>query len=329
MILITGGAGFIGSVLAQELNARGREDIIIVDRVGESVKWKNLRDTKYSRYVHADDLFNLSAFCLDDVSFIFHMGACSDTTEMDMDFLFQNNVEYSQKLYLHAIKKDIPIVYASSAATYGAGEQGYSDEHELIPALKPLNRYGYSKQRFDEWLLTLERWPTHWFGLKFFNVFGPNEEHKDEMRSLVHKSYEQILQKGKVKLFKSHREDFEDGMQLRDFVYVKDVARAMIEMMNPEKAAASGIYNMGTGQARSFLDLAKATFSAVERAENIEFIDMPAHLRSQYQYYTQAEMAKFHQSFDDFEFTPLEQAVADTVQHHIQPRGAYGQEVGL
>lgn len=321
MILITGGAGFIGSVLAQELNARGREDIVIVDRVGESIKWKNLRNTKFARYVHADDLFNLSAFCLDDISFIFHMGACSDTTEMDMDYLMQNNVEYSQKLFLHAIEKDIPIVYASSAATYGAGEQGYSDEHELIPALKPLNRYGYSKQRFDEWVLKLERWPTHWFGLKFFNVYGPNEEHKEEMRSLVHKAHEQILDSGEVKLFKSHRDEFEDGMQLRDFVYVKDAVRAMIEMMNPEKSEASGIYNMGTGKARSFLDLVRATFKALDIPEKIEFIDMPMHLRNQYQYYTQAQMEKFHQSFDGFEFTTLEKAVADTVQNHLQPRG--------
>lgn len=321
MILITGGAGFIGSVLAQELNAQGREDIILVDRIGESTKWKHLRETKFARYVHADDLFNLSSFCLDDVSFIFHMGACSDTTEVDMDYLIQNNLEYSQKLFLHAIEKDIPMVYASSAATYGAGELGYSDDHEEIPGLKPLNRYGFSKQLFDEWVLKLERWPTHWFGLKFFNVYGPNEEHKQEMRSLVHKAYEQILESGSVKLFKSHRDDFENGMQLRDFVYAKDVARAMIEMMAPEKAEASGIYNMGTGQARSFLDLVKATFKAMERPENIEFIDMPLHLRDQYQYYTQAQMTKFHQSFDGFEFTSLEQAVADTVQNHLQKRG--------
>jgi ADP-L-glycero-D-manno-heptose 6-epimerase len=233
----------------------------------------------------------------------------------------QNNVEYSQKLFLHAIEKDVPIVYASSAATYGAGELGYSDEHEGVASLKPLNRYGYSKQRFDEWVLNLERPPGHWFGLKFFNVFGPNEEHKEEMRSLVHKACEQILENGSVKLFKSHRDDFEDGKQLRDFVYGKDVARAMIEMMNPEKADASGIYNMGSGHAHSFLELVRATFKAMERPEEIEFIDMPVHLRNQYQYYTQAEMAKFEQSFHDFEFTPLEKAVAETVQITLEKRG--------
>lgn len=318
MILITGGAGFIGSVLAKQLNALGHTDLVIVDKLEDSIKWKNLRGIKYLDYIHADELFNGD---YDDLiaqtDLIFHMGACSSTTEKNMDFLMKNNVAYSQALFRFAATKNIPFIYASSAATYGAGEFGYNDNHEGISQLMPLNPYGYSKQLVDEWILKEEAKPEHWFGLKFFNVYGPNEYHKEEMRSLVHKSFEQIKSSGKVKLFKSHRPEFKDGEQLRDFIYVKDVVGAMIELADPEKAEHSGIYNLGTGVARSFLDLTKATFKSMGIAPNIEFIDMPEALRGQYQYYTQAEVDKLMNVLPGFEFTSLEAGISDYVQNYL------------
>ena len=318
MILITGGAGFIGSVLAKSLNELGHHDLVIVDKLEDSIKWKNIRGIKYLDYIHADELFNGE---YDDLiantDMIFHMGACSSTTEMNMDFLMKNNVAYTQALFRFAATKNIPFIYASSAATYGAGECGYDDNHESIPNLMPLNPYGYSKQLVDEWILKEEARPDHWFGLKFFNVFGPNEYHKEEMRSLVHKSFEQIKSTGKVKLFKSHRPDFKDGEQLRDFIYVKDVVRVMIELALPEKAIHSGIYNLGTGKARSFLDLTKATFNAMAINTNVEFIDMPESLRDQYQYYTQAEVKKLKSVLPDFKFMELETAITDYVQNNL------------
>ncbi|CBW27038.1 ADP-L-Glycero-D-mannoheptose-6-epimerase [Halobacteriovorax marinus SJ] len=318
MILVTGGAGFIGSVLVKELNLLGREDIIIVDRLAESQKWANLVGLKYQEYFQCDEfLTNFADDVMNSVSFIFHIGACSATTELDMDYLMRNNVDYSRALFELATQHDIPFVYASSAATYGDGEKGYSDEHSKISELSPLNRYGYSKQLVDEWILKQPQKPTQWFGLKFFNVYGPNEYHKGDMRSLVHKAYGQILESGKVQLFKSHREGYEDGKQLRDFIYVKDIARAMIEMMNPSSANFSGIYNLGTGSARSFLDLMKATFKAMGKEENIEFIDMPMRFRNQYQYYTQADMTKFKEFLPHFKFTTLEDGVEDYVKNYL------------
>lgn len=318
MILLTGGAGFIGSVLARQLNALGHTDLVIVDKLEDSIKWKNLRGVKFLDYIHADELFNGDYDDLiAETDLIFHMGACSSTTEKNMDFLMKNNVAYTQALFRFAATKNIPFIYASSAATYGAGELGYSDEHVGIPALMPLNPYGYSKQLVDEWILKEEAKPDHWFGLKFFNVFGPNEYHKEEMRSLVHKSFEQIKSVGSVKLFKSHRPDFKDGEQLRDFIYVKDVVRAMIELADPDIAPHSGIYNLGTGKARSFLDLTKATFNAMGVTPKIEFIDMPEALRGQYQYYTQADVTKFLTALPGFEFSNLEEAIKDYVQNYL------------
>lgn len=317
MIMITGGAGFIGCVLAKELNKNGRDDLIIVDRLEDSEKWLNLRAIKFKNYIHADELFDEQRNAFDGVEMIYHMGACSDTTETDMDYLMKNNVEYSQKLFLLAIERDIPIIYASSAATYGAGEHGYSDDQKMVQKLKPLNRYGYSKQLFDEWVLRRERKPGHWFGVKFFNVFGPQEDHKGDMRSLVQKAYHQIKAEGRVKLFRSHKEGFKDGEQLRDFIYVIDAVRAMIRMSDPTVKSYSGIYNLGTGKARSFLDLVTATFHAMDKTPAIDFIDMPANLRGQYQYYTQAEMKKFHQAIPSFQFTELEEAVKDYVQAYL------------
>lgn len=318
MILVTGGAGFIGSVLVKTLNLLGHNEIVIVDKLEESIKWKNLRGLKYLEYIHADELFSGDYDDLiADSDLIFHMGACSSTTEKNMDFLMKNNVAYSQALFRFAATKNIPFIYASSAATYGAGELGYDDNEDQIGALKPLNPYGYSKQLVDEWILRQESKPDHWFGLKFFNVYGPNEYHKEDMRSLIHKAYEQINASGVVKLFKSHRPDFKDGEQLRDFIYVKDVVRAMLQLADPSYAEASGIYNLGTGKARSFYDLVAATFEAMGKKPNIEFIDMPDSIRHQYQYYTQANMSKFKTILPEFSFTSLEDGVFDYVKNYL------------
>lgn len=318
MILITGGAGFIGSVLAKTLNLLGHNDIVIVDKLEDSIKWKNLRGIKYLEYIHADELFNGDYDdTIADADVVFHMGACSSTTETDMDFLMKNNVAYTQALFRFAATKNIPFIYASSAATYGDGELGYNDSHELMHQYLPLNPYGYSKQLFDEWILKEEAKPDHWYGFKFFNVYGPNEYHKDEMRSLVHKSFEQIQSKGHVKLFKSYKKEFKDGEQLRDFIYVKDVVRVMIECANPGKEEFSGIYNLGTGQARSFLDLVKSTFKAMKLEPKIEFIEMPETLKNQYQYYTQAEMKKLNGPLPSFKFTTLEEGVHDYVTNYL------------
>jgi ADP-L-glycero-D-manno-heptose 6-epimerase len=318
MILITGGAGFIGSVLAHELNRLGHQDLVIVDRLEDSGKWKNLRGIKFSDYIHADELFGGDYDDLiAEAEIIFHMGACSSTTENNMDYLMKNNVAYTQALFRFAATKNIPFIYASSAATYGAGDLGYDDAHELLPNLVALNPYGYSKQLVDEWILNEENKPDHWFGLKFFNVYGPNEYHKGEMRSLVHKAFGQIQATGAVKLFKSHRTDYLDGEQLRDFIYVKDVVRVMLELSNPDKVAHSGIYNLGTGVARSFIDLVSATFRAMNREPHIDFIDMPAELQTQYQYFTEANMNKFFSIVPEFEFTPLEDGVTEYVQNYL------------
>lgn len=323
MIIVTGGAGFIGSVLVKELNLKGHRDILIVDRLESDDKWKNLRGLQYIDYLHADDMFSLEEEVWDGVSAIYHMGACSSTTERNMDFLWENNVSFSRSLFQIATIKNIPIAYASSAATYGDGEDGYSDDHTKIHELLPLNGYGWSKQVVDQWVLEQEDHPDYWFGLKFFNVFGPNEYHKEEMRSLVHKAYGQIQDTGKVKLFKSHRDDFKDGEQLRDFVYVKDVVKAMVLLMENKVPGSSGIYNMGTGECRTFLDLVRATFKAMGKEENIQFIDMPESIRDQYQYFTKAEMGKFKQVFPEFSFSSLEDAVKDYVTQHLMAKNPH------
>jgi ADP-L-glycero-D-manno-heptose 6-epimerase len=324
MILVTGGAGFIGSVLVGELNKTGRTDIIIVDRLGKSDHWLNLRGLKYREYIHADELFT-GAYddIMEECSFIFHMGACSSTTETDMDFLFENNVNYSKSLFAYATHKKIPIVYASSAATYGGGEQGYDDDEQALDNLMPLNRYGYSKHLFDQWVMELKEKPEHWFGLKFFNVYGPNEYHKGSMSSLVYKAHKQIHETGKVKLFKSHKEGYKDGEQLRDFVYGVDIAKAMIELMDSSLAKHSGIYNMGTGAARSFYDLVAATFKALDKETNVEFIPMPDELRAQYQYYTCANMQKFEHILPGFRFKTIEAGVSDYVKNYLENDNPY------
>lgn len=320
MYIVTGAAGFIGTCLVRELNKRGHENIIIVDRLDKSQKWKNLQEMVYSEYINADRFIDsLEGYGekAKAIKGIFHLGACSSTTEMDMEYLMDNNVNYSKKIFDFCTTHQIPLLYASSAATYGDGEKGYDDESS-IDELRPLNPYGQSKQIFDQWVLKQPSRPPIWYGIKFFNVFGPFEYHKGEMRSVVHKSYEQILQTGKVRLFKSHKDGFSDGGQMRDFVYGVDVARACVEMLEKGDYRLSGIFNMGTSVARSFKDLATATFQALEKEPNIEYFDMPENLRNQYQYFTQAKMEKFKRLLPEFEFMSLEEAVKDYVVKYLK-----------
>lgn len=326
MILVTGAAGFIGSVIVKHLNDIGIQDIMICDHFESGEKWKNLRGLKYDSFIQVEDLFEHPIWKKQaPLKAIYHMGACSDTTELNMDYLYSNNTEFTNKLLTFAAQKNIPIVYASSAATYGAGDQGYSDDHKGVSKLKPLNKYGYSKQLSDEWILKQKKKPKVWFGVKFFNVFGPNEYHKGKMSSVVYQSFNQINEVGEVKLFKSHRPEYEDGEQLRDFVYVKDVVRAMIELIESgkKKPSLSGIYNLGTGEARSFHDLVKGTFLAMNKEPRIKFIDMPVDLRNQYQYFTQAEMKKLQKALPKFKFMKLEEAINDYVKNHLTQDDQY------
>ena len=320
MIVITGAAGFIGSCLAKRLNELGRSDLLLVDLLNTDIRWKNLRNLKFEEILTPKDfLAQIQNKTLPkNIEMIFHMGACSATTEMDMNFLLDNNVNYSKEVFRFCTQNNIALCYASSAATYGAGEHDYVDSHEKIPQLLPLNPYGYSKQLFDEWVLKQSVTPSKWFGVKFFNVFGPNEYHKGKMRSVVHQAYEQIMAGQAVQLFCSYKEGFSDGEQKRDFVYVKDIVDAMILMLSQGDATQSGIYNLGTGEARSFNDLVKAVFSAMNQKENIHYIPMPENLKSQYQYFTEANMNKFSKNFPDFKFTSLEDAVKDYIQELSQ-----------
>ena len=326
MIIVTGAAGFIGSCIVKKLNDEGIHNIICVDRFRDGIKWLNLRGLKFYEFVHADEFVEpeiLNAVFDEGVEAVYHMGACSSTTETNVDFLWKNNVEFSQILFRYCSEYDTPICYASSAATYGAGENGYDDDERTLPMLMPLNPYGYSKQAFDEWVLKQMRKPEKWYGVKFFNVYGPHEYHKGGMRSVVHQAFGQIQESGKVKLFKSYKEKYADGEQLRDFVYVKDVVNAMWELMTSKHKGANGIYNLGTGKARSFKDLVKATFTAMEKEENIEFIEMPEKLRGQYQYFTEANMDKLFKALPNFKFHSLEEGVADYVREHLLQKSPY------
>lgn len=315
MIVITGGAGFIGSAMLWKLNEAGRDDIMIVDEIGTTEKWQNLAGLRFQEYHHKADFLRLvHEDKLPPIEAIFHMGAISATTERDADLLMRNNFEYTKDLALYSLKNSIRYIYASSAATYGDGEQGYSDEDSSSFTLRPLNMYGYSKHLFDLWALR-HKIADKMVGLKFFNVFGPNEYHKDDMASVVYKAYNQILEKGSVKLFKSHRPDFADGGQSRDFVYVKDCVEVMYWLL--KKPKVNGIFNIGTGKARSFKDLVTATFAAMNKPVNIEYIPMPDHLQGKYQYFTEADMTKLYRARCPVKFKTLEENVADYVQNHL------------
>ena len=316
MIIITGGAGFIGSAIAAALNKRGVFDILIVDQLGQDEKWKNLRRLRYAEYMELDD-FNEAAADMErswNVEAIFHMGACSDTAETDATYLVKNNYEFSKLLCGWALEIGARFIYASSAATYGDGSQGFTDQEEHLERLRPLNMYGYSKQMLDLWIKN-QGLLDEVVGLKYFNVFGPNEYHKGNMRSFVHKGFEQIRETGKVQLFKSHRPDYEDGRQARDFLYIKDAVE--MTLFFAEHPEANGIFNIGSGQARSWNDLARAIFEAMGKPVNIEYIPMPESLREKYQYFTQADIAKLRAAGCKNKITPLETAVKDYVQQYL------------
>lgn len=321
MIVVTGGAGFIGSALVWELNRRGESNILIVDHLGESEKWKNLVNLTYEDYLDRDEFIDKVQKGRFDgkISRILHMGACSSTTERDSNYLMYNNYKYTRTLAVFALRENIPFLYASSAATYGDGAKGFSDEEATIRQYQPLNMYAYSKQLFDCWALK-EGLIDEITGVKFFNVFGPNEYHKGSMRSVAHQAFGQIRDTGKVRLFKSHHPDYKDGWQLRDFVYVKDAVNMTLFLLAHK---IHGIYNVGTGKARSFHDFAAAVFKAMDKPVNIEYFDMPVHLREKYQYFTCAEMDKISQAGYDSPFTGIEEAVNDYVCHYLQTDDPY------
>lgn len=326
MIVITGAAGFIGSALVKKFNDLGKEDLILVDRMRDGTKWMNLRGLKYYEFINADEFIEpeiLNAIFDEGIEAVYHMGACSSTTERNVDFLMKNNVEYTQILFRYCTEYDVPICYASSAATYGDGELGYNDDEKELAKLMPLNAYGYSKQLVDEWVLKQAKTPKAWYGVKFFNVYGPNEYHKGKMSSVVYQAFNQINETGKMKLFKSYKEGFKDGEQLRDFVYVKDVVDAMISLIHYEHTGPSGIYNLGTGKARSFHDLVLATFKAMNKKVDIEFIEMPDSLKEQYQYFTEASMDKFQKTLSHLKFHSLEEGVEDYVKNHLMQKNPY------
>jgi ADP-L-glycero-D-manno-heptose 6-epimerase len=319
MIIVTGGAGFIGSALVKKLNDEGYEDIIIVDNLGIEDKWKNLLNLKFVDYNHKRSFFKRLDH-LGEIEAIFHLGACSSTTEADTDYLYKNNFLYSKRLATFAVARNIPFIYASSAATYGAGEQGYSDADELSAHLRPLNKYGWSKLLMDRWVLQ-NKLQDKVCGLKFFNVFGPNEYHKGSMKSMVYKAFYQIKETGGVKLFKSNHPDFGDGGQQRDFVYVKDVVDVIYWLFqNPE---VKGIFNVGTGIAHTWKGLMQAVFTAMNLPENITYIEMPDILKNSYQNYTCAPMDKLQEAGYSMNFMSLKASVQDYVVNYLSRQFPY------
>lgn len=319
-VIVTGGAGFIGRNLVAGLNERGEDRILIVDHLGTSEKWSNLVGLRFEDYLEKGEFRRLiQSGRLDGVRAILHMGACSATTERDASYLADNNYGFTRELCEWALTRAVRFVYASSAATYGDGSLGYSDDDAVTPTLVPLNMYGYSKHMFDLWALRkglLEMIA----GLKYFNVYGPFEDHKDDMRSVVHKAFGQVMETGCVRLFASYKDDYADGEQVRDFVYVKDAVDLTLHLL--EHPEVSGLFNCGTGQARSWNALAKAVFAAMGREPNIEYIEMPEHLRGKYQYHTQADMTKVRAAGYEREFTSLEDGVRDYVSSHLMAREA-------
>ena len=316
--IVTGGAGFIGSNIVSALNGRGEDDILVVDELGSDEKWKNLVGLRYSDYWERDALrFAVQHDTLGDIDTVFHMGACSATTERNASYLADNNYRYTRELCEWCINHGVRFIYASSGATYGDGSLGYSDSDDVTPTLRPLNMYGYSKHMLDLWALRHDLLDQI-VGLKFFNVYGPREDHKGDMRSVVNKSYEQIVAGGEVKLFKSYDPKYRDGEQVRDFVYVKDAVNVCLWFHDNRKR--SGLFNVGTGKTRSWLDLVHAVYTAMNRPPKVEFIDMPEHLKGKYQYHTQADIAKLQAAGYDEPFTSLEEGVRDYVQNWLMKR---------
>ncbi len=323
-ILVTGGAGFIGSALIWQLNQMGQKNILVSDFLGQDEKYRNLVPLAYSDYLEADDLLKeieSDSNSIKDVKLVFHLGACSATTEKDCRYLIENNYEYTKAIAQWALRNNARFVYASSAATYGNGSQGMLDDQTKLNALRPLNMYGYSKHMFDIYAR------EHGFldkvvGLKYFNIFGPNEHHKGDMRSVVHKAFRQICTEGIVSLFKSYHPDYKDGEQMRDFLYVKDAVKMTIALgMNPN---AGGIYNIGSGEAHTWLELVTAIFTALGKDPKIEFIPMPESLQAKYQYYTCADISRLRATGYDMPVTPLATAVYDYVQNYLVPERYLG-----
>jgi len=321
MIIVTGAAGFIASALVNKLNNKSYSDIVVSDDFSRNDKMKNLEHKSIKQMVHRDELPQWIEQNHKEIEFIFHLGARTDTAEFDMNILNALNLNYSKTIWNLCTKYQIPLVYASSAATYGSGQLGYSDSHDIVHQLQPLNPYGVSKNEFDKFTTTQTSTPPMWAGLKFFNVYGPNEFHKSRMASVVFHAFHQIRETGKLKLFRSHNNNFQDGMQLRDFIYVKDVVQVChFFMMN---RPTSGLYNLGTGKARAFLDLGKSVFAAMNKPEIIEFVDIPEDIRDKYQYYTQADMVKLHESGFNLKFYTLEEGVHDYVCNYLQTNMYY------
>jgi ADP-L-glycero-D-manno-heptose 6-epimerase len=316
MIVITGAAGFIGSCLVSKFNSEGISDLVLVDDFSKTEKDQNLEDKKFNHKIERSVFLDWLAKHAGEISQVIHIGARTDTTEFNVALFDELNVNYTKAIWKTCSEHRIPLVYASSAATYGLGEQGYEDDESKIPLLKPLNPYGDSKNEFDKWAIAQSASPPVWQGLKFFNVYGPNEYHKGRMASVIFHAFNQIKAAGKVKLFRSHRPDYTDGGQLRDFVYVKDVVEVIWFLYT--KHPKSGIYNLGSGKARTFLDLAKATFAALGKPEVIEFVDTPADIRDKYQYFTEAAMHKLLAAGYTKPFTTLEQGVGDYVKNYLE-----------
>ncbi len=321
MIVITGAAGFIGSCLLTKLNNSGYKDIVLVDDFSNGSKNVNIVGKKYLELVDRFEFFNWFDEKHPDVDFVFHIGARTDTTEFNTEIFDRLNLNYSKQMWNKCSEFSIPLVYASSAATYGIGEKGYDDNHEIIPFLKPLNPYGESKNNFDIWVLQQTEKPPFWAGLKFFNVYGPNEYHKGRMASVVFHSYHQIEETGSMKLFRSHNPDFEDGKQLRDFVYVKDVVKVCLFFLLNQKQ--SGIYNLGTGEARSFLDLVTNVFQSMRLQPKIEFIDTPIDIRDKYQYFTEAKINKLRSVGYDIPFCSIEEGTSDYIGNYLLEKKYY------
>jgi len=335
-LIVTGAAGFIGSCMVQYLNQQGYENLVLVDDFGVEEKRQNWEGKKFSDIVERYNLFDWLKLHDPKIDFVIHLGARTDTTEFDYAIHQELNVEYSQEIWKYCTAKQIPLIYASSAATYGGGEFGYDDKEQELEQLHPLNPYGISKNEFDKWAIHQSTHPPFWAGLKFFNVYGPNEYHKGRMASVIFHSFNQIQKSGLVKLFKSHKEGFEDGKQLRDFVYVKDVVKVIGWMMEQAKGIVSennqdsdnstlisSIYNLGTGSARTFEDLVKATFSGLDMEPNIQFIDMPKDLRNTYQYFTEANMQKLKDAGYSNDFYSLEEGVEDYVRNYLSKNFYY------
>jgi len=316
MIVVTGGAGFIGSAIVWRLNQLGRSKIVVVDELGKDDKWKNLVPLKFEDFIHKDDF--VSMIVDRDIPFeieaIIHMGANSSTTEKDADHLFSNNYLYTKELAKFCLEKNTRFIYASSAATYGDGSLGFDDDENKLEILRPLNMYGYSKQLFDLWAKRNKAFDEI-VGLKYFNVYGPNEYHKGDMRSVVHKAFEQIRDTGKVKLFKSLNPKYKDGEQLRDFIYIKDAVNLTLFFL--DKPNVNGLFNLGTGKSRTWNDLVTSIFKSLNKPANIEYIDLPEHLREKYQYFTEANMDKIKKAGFASPITRLEDGVADYVKNYL------------